>query len=78
MKCPNCLWKRWMKSGYFSLWGKRLFPSLHFCPDWDYLLIDRYMPEAYNCTCRDAYGNRECLKQHPKAKAEYCKEKGRP
>lgn len=42
------------------MWGHWLFPSLHFCPEFDFLLIDRNSPEAHGCSCRDAYGERVC------------------
>lgn len=31
---------------------KFLNPSLHFCPDWNNLLIDDSDPEYETCTCR--------------------------
>lgn len=28
-------------------------PFLHFCPDWDYMLIDKGQEEFENCFCFD-------------------------
>lgn len=30
-----------------------LNPSLHFCPDWDMMLIDDGDPEIEHCKCKD-------------------------
>ncbi len=31
---------------------KALYPSLHFCAEWDFMVIDRYCPEYAACGCK--------------------------
>jgi len=36
-------------------WALRRDPTLHFCPDWDYMLLGRHSSreELYICDCKD-------------------------
>lgn len=41
------------KEGVNSEWKeiRKWKPTLHFCPEWDYLLIDKNDPEYEACLC---------------------------
>ena len=59
MRCPIWIRKWLTKSRRISRipWLLRLlFPTLHFCCEWDGLCIDRYCQEYDCCTCLE---NRE-------------------
>lgn len=53
MKCPRFLWERWNERDHFPWWALWLFPTLHYCHDFDGLLIDKYMGEYEFCNCLD-------------------------
>ena len=48
---PIRLWRRWNESGRIPFWARLIWPTLHFCGDFDGLLIDRTMGEWECCTC---------------------------
>ena len=39
------------ESGVIPVEYRRRHPTVHFCPDWDYMLTREHMPEADCCTC---------------------------
>lgn len=36
----------------FKTWSDKYGKYLHWCPDWDYMLIDPLDPEFMACTCK--------------------------
>lgn len=52
-KCPGYLKMRWTfghRNG-IPWWARMLWPSLHFCIEWDGLVIERRDPEFKYCRC---------------------------
>lgn len=50
--CPKWLMmKLTLSDRKIPLWARLLFPTLHFCWEWDGLAIDKFCPEFDCCTC---------------------------
>lgn len=62
MKAPMKMlrWLTFRKADRFPWWLRLvkpvLFPTLHYCCEWDGLVIDKHCYEFRYCTCYDAKG----------------------
>lgn len=44
-------WRRWEIRGRVPRWARLIEPTMHFCPEWDGLLISCEDMEAECCSC---------------------------
>lgn len=51
MKAPDFIYDWIDERGSVPFWGRLIWPTLHFCCEWDYLLIDKTMREYECCRC---------------------------
>jgi hypothetical protein len=51
MRLPNFIYSRIKRAESIPWWARLLWPTLHYCCEWDGLLIDKSMDEYECCRC---------------------------